>query len=108
LGSRAARSRSAVRGPTLRLNPASAQAVGLALHELATNAGKYGSLSTDTGHVDVCWGSDGNSLTMSWTEGEGPPVSARRRRGFGTIVMEAMAERSVDGTVDLDYPSPQA
>ena len=40
---------------------------------------------------------------MSWTERDGPPVSAPKRRGFGTIVMEAMTERSVDGTVDLDY-----
>src|SRR5712672_2982443 len=96
-------SRIAVQGPKLRLNPASAQAIGLALHELATNAGKYGSLSTNTGCVDVGWGSDGKSLTMSWTEREGPPVSAPKRRGFGTIVMEAMAERSVDGKVDLDY-----
>jgi PAS domain S-box-containing protein len=92
-------SRIAVQGPKLRLNPASAQAIGLALHELATNAGKYGSLSTNTGRVDVCWGSDGKSLTMSWTEREGPPVSAPKRRGFGTNVMEAMAERSVDGKV---------
>jgi PAS domain S-box-containing protein len=96
-------SRIAMQGPKLRLNPASAQAIGLALHELATNAGKYGSLSTDKGLVDVRWGSDGNTLTMSWTEREGPPVSAPQRRGFGTIVMETMAERSVDGKVDLDY-----
>src|SRR6266404_6778263 len=97
-------SRIAMRGPKLRLNPASAQAIGLALHELATNAGKYGALSTDAGRVDVSWGSDGGTLTMSWTEREGPLVSAPTRRGFGTIVMEAMAERSVDGKVDLDYP----
>jgi len=96
-------SRIAVQGPKLRLNPASAQAIGLALHELATNAGKYGSLSTNTGRVDVGWGSDGKSLTMSWTEREGPPVSAPKRHGFGTIVMEAMAARSVDGKVDLAY-----
>src|SRR5215468_10871023 len=96
-------SRIAMQGPRLRLNPASAQAIGLALHELATNAGKYGSLSTDTGQVDVGWGTDGDTFTMSWTEREGPPVSAPKRRGFGTIVMEAMAERSVDGAVDLAY-----
>src|SRR5262249_8154146 len=96
-------SRIAMHGPKLRLNPASAQAIGLALHELATNAGKYGALSTDRGRVDVCWGSNGDTLTMSWTEREGPPVSAPTRRGFGTIVMEAMAERSVDGVVDLGY-----
>jgi len=41
---------------------------------------------------------------MSWIEHDGPPVFAPKRRGFGTIVMEAMAERSLDGTVDLDYP----
>jgi PAS domain S-box-containing protein len=96
-------SRIVVQGPKLRLNAACAQAIGLALHELATNAGKYGALSTDSGHVDVSWGTDGNTLTMSWTERAGPPVSAPPRRGFGTIVMEAMAERSVDGKVDLDY-----
>jgi PAS domain S-box-containing protein len=96
-------SRIAMHGPKLRLNPASAQAIGLALHELATNAGKYGSLSTDGGAVDVSWGIDGDTLTMSWTERAGPPVSAPQRRGFGTIVMETMAERSVDGKVDLDY-----
>jgi PAS domain S-box-containing protein len=96
-------SRIAVHGPRLRLNAASAQAIGLALHELATNAGKYGSLSTDAGRVDVSWGSDGDTLTMSWTEHDGPLVSAPKRRGFGTIVMETMAERSVDGKVDLDY-----
>jgi len=95
-------SRIVVRGPKLRLNAASAQAVGLALHELATNAGKYGALSTDRGRVDICW-TDGKTFTMSWVERQGPPVSAPERRGFGATVMEAMAERSVDGTVDLDY-----
>src|SRR5712675_718007 len=96
-------SRIAVQGPKLRLKAGSAQAIGLALHELATNAGKYGALSTDTGRVDVRWGTDGDTFPMSWTERDGPPVSAPKRRGFGTIVMEAMAERSVDGAVDLDY-----
>jgi PAS domain S-box-containing protein len=96
-------SRIAVLGPKLRLNAASAQAIGLALHELATNAGKYGALSTDRGRVDVCWGTDGDAFIINWTEREGPPVSAPKRRGFGTIVMEAMTARSVDGAVDLDY-----
>jgi hypothetical protein len=43
---------------------------------------------------------------MSWTEREGPPVSAPKRRGFGTIVMETMAERTIDGKVELDYAPP--
>jgi PAS domain S-box-containing protein len=96
-------SRIVVRGPKLRVNAASAQAIGLALHELTTNAGKYGALSKDTGHVDIGWGTDGNIFTMNWTERDGPAVSAPQRRGFGTIVMKTMAQRSVDGTVDLDY-----
>jgi PAS domain S-box-containing protein len=96
-------SRIAVHGPKLRLKAASAQAIGLVLHELATNAGKYGALSMDTGRVDICWGTDGDTFTMSWVESDGPPAHAPKRRGFGTIVMEAMAEHSVDGTVDLDY-----
>jgi PAS domain S-box-containing protein len=95
--------RIAMQGPKLRLKPASAQAIGLALHELATNAGKYGALSTDAGRVDIGWGTDGDTFTISWVERDGPPVLAPKRRGFGTIVMETMAERSVDGTVDLDY-----
>jgi PAS domain S-box-containing protein len=96
-------SRIGVHGPRLRFTAASAQAIGLALHELATNAGKYGALSSDKGHVHVSWGTVDDTFTMSWTEREGPPVSAPKRRGFGTIVMETMAERSVDGAVDLDY-----
>jgi PAS domain S-box-containing protein len=96
-------SRIAVHGPSLRLTAASAQAIGLALHELATNAGKYGALSTAKGHVEVSWGTNGGAFKMRWTESEGPPVSAPQRRGFGTIVMDVMAERSVGGNVDLDY-----
>jgi PAS domain S-box-containing protein len=96
-------SRIVLDGPKLRLNAASAQAIGLAVHELATNAGKYGALSTDKGRVDVLWATDDGALAMSWAERDGPPVSAPKRRGFGTIVMEAMAARSVNGKVQLDY-----
>jgi PAS domain S-box-containing protein len=99
-------SRIAVHGPKLRLNPASAQAIGLALHELATNAGKYGALSTDKGRVEIGWQvTNAGAFSMSWTEGDGPLVTAPKQRGFGTIVMEAMAERSVGGTVVLDFAS---
>jgi PAS domain S-box-containing protein len=92
-----------VDGPKLRLNAGAAQAIGLAIHELATNAGKYGSLSTERGRVDVSWGVANDTFTMSWAEREGPPVSPPPRRGFGTTVMEAMAARSVDGEAKLDY-----
>jgi two-component sensor histidine kinase len=98
-------SRIQTQGPTLRLKAASSQAIGLALHELATNAGKYGALSTGAGCVDIGWGTDGDIFTMTWTEREGPSVSPPKQRGFGTTVMKAMTERSLDGGVDLDYPS---
>jgi two-component sensor histidine kinase len=96
-------SRIAVHGPRLRLTASSAQAVGLELHELATNAGKYGALSNDRGCVDVGWGVSGESFSMHWTESGGPPVPPPKRRGFGSIVMDVMAERSLGGKVDLDY-----
>ena len=96
-------SRIAVQGPALRLSPASAQAIGLALHELATNAGKYGALSTDQGRVDISWRTADGILTMSWIELDGPAVPAPERRGFGTMVMEAMTARSIGGDVHLDF-----
>jgi PAS domain S-box-containing protein len=96
-------SRITIDGPKLRLNAVAAQAIGLTLHELATNAGKYGALSTDRGRVDACWGTDGDTFTISWSEREGPPVSAPKRRGFGAMVIEGMAKQSVDGGVELDY-----
>ena len=96
--------RIAMLGEKLQLNAAAAQAIGLALHELATNAGKYGALSCDAGRVDIQWGMAGSdTFTMSWTESEGPPVATPKQRGFGSIVVERMAERSVGGSVDLDY-----
>jgi two-component sensor histidine kinase len=73
------------------------------MHELAANAGKYGALSTGKGRVDVGWGTDGNTFTMSWTEREGPLVSAPKQGGFGTTVVNATAKRTVGGEVELDY-----
>jgi two-component sensor histidine kinase len=66
-------SRISTEGPRLAN---AAQAIGLALHELATNAGKYGALSTDKSRVDICWAIDDDSFAMSWSERDGPPVSA--------------------------------
>jgi two-component sensor histidine kinase len=96
-------SRIVVRGPKLRLNAATAQAIGLVLHELTTNAGKYGALSKDAGGLEIGWGTEGETFTVTWTERDGPPVSPSPRRGFGTVVMKEMAERSLDGRVELDY-----
>ena len=96
-------SRITVQGPKLHLNATAAQAIGLALHELATNAGKYGALSTDAGRVDVSWQSEDDVFTMSWTERDGPPVQPPKRRGFGSTVIDSMAKLATDGEVQLDY-----
>ncbi len=96
-------SRIAVRGPKLRLNAAAAQAIGLALHELATNAWKYGALSTDAGRVDVRWRLDGNIFAISWTESSGPSVRQPERRGFGSTVIDSIAKLTVGGEVQLDF-----
>jgi len=92
-----------VGGPSLRVNGAAAQAIGMALHELATNASKYGALSTDAGNVDIDWGVDADRFKMNWIERNGPKVTVPKHRGFGTTVMEAIASQAVDGAVEIDY-----
>jgi PAS domain S-box-containing protein len=92
-----------VHGPPVRLNAAAAQAIGLTLHELSTNAGKYGALSVDIGCVDVSWRHEGDLFAMSWTECRGPPVSQPNRRGFGSTVIDLMVKQTVNGEVRLDY-----
>jgi PAS domain S-box-containing protein len=97
-------SRIVVDGPRLHLNAAAAQTIGLVLHELATNAGKYGALSTEAGRVDFRWEmTGGDALTVSWTERDGPPVVPPQQRGFGSVVIEAMAMHNINGVVDLGY-----
>ncbi len=96
-------SRIALCGPRLRLKAASAQAIGLALHELATNAGKYGALSTDKGRVDISWRATANLFIMSWTENEGPPVAPPIQCGFGSTVINTMATQSLGGKVGIYY-----
>jgi len=96
-------SRIAVHGSPLLLNAAAAQAIGLALHELATNAGKYGALSVNAGCVDVGWRLEGDIFAINWTESKGPPVSPPKRRGFGSTVVDGMVKRTVNGEVRHDY-----
>jgi PAS domain S-box-containing protein len=100
--------RVALDGPPLRLSVAAAQALGLALHELATNATKYGALSVEGGHVKMTWGvvteeDDAAQFFMTWEEHDGPPVAEPNRRGFGTTVITRMVEMNLGGSVALDY-----
>jgi two-component sensor histidine kinase len=94
-------------GPPLRLKPEAAQSLGLALHELATNALKYGALSVHTGRVSIVWNrrpeSDGGGLEIQWTEGGGPPVEEPKKRGFGSLVINRNLARSLDAEVEYAF-----
>jgi PAS domain S-box-containing protein len=80
-----AEARIAVRGPSVRLSPKQALALSMALHELATNAVKYGALSNEKGRVEIVWSVGGSGeLELTWTERDGPPVEPPERMGFGT------------------------
>jgi len=94
-----------IQGPRLRVTPSAAQSIGLALHELATNASKYGSLSDDRGSVGISWRLDRDEFTISWVECDGPRVEPPRRKGFGNTVISVVAKASVEGRVELDYPA---
>jgi PAS domain S-box-containing protein len=93
-------------GPPVRLTPAAAQGIGMALHELATNAGKYGALSNNDGRVHISWqfGTANEPVfLMSWLEEGGPTVALPTRKGFGQMVIGRMVEAAVDGTAEVDY-----
>jgi two-component sensor histidine kinase len=90
------------------LQPKTAIAIALALHELATNAMKYGALSTSTGRVDFAWslskGRGPRELTATWREIDGPRVSPPTRAGFGTRLIERGLAADLNGEVRIEYP----
>ena len=91
-------------GPDIVLTPRAANAMSLALHELATNAIKFGALSTDVGRVDVTWRkADGGRLELQWLESHGPAVVQPTRRGFGTTLLEKVTGRELGGSVRVEY-----
>jgi two-component sensor histidine kinase len=101
-------SRAQIEGPPLFLNANAVQNIGFALHELATNASKYGAMKSPQGRVQVTWrgpGDDGR-IHMEWVERDGPLVQTPTRRGFGSLVMTELVEQAVRGTATLDF-SPE-
>jgi two-component sensor histidine kinase len=99
-----------LKGPVLRISASSAQTIGMSLHELATNAGKYGALSNATGKVAIIWefghdAAEGDRFRLTWTENGGPVVKTPSRSGFGTKVIAAMPRASLGADVVLEYPA---
>ena len=91
-------------GPSVLLEPNAAQAIAVILHELATNAAKYGALSVPNGQVRTEWSHEQNGqLVLRWTEKGGPPVEPPTRRGFGARVMENMVRGQFKGELKFDW-----
>ena len=93
-------------GPDLTLTAAASQAIGMALHELSTNAAKYGALSNGAGEVHIAWEASADPMpifSMSWVESGGPPVTPPKRKGFGQTVTKRLVEVAVGGAVEIGY-----
>jgi two-component sensor histidine kinase len=91
-------------GPELFLTPRAANALSLALHELATNAVKFGALSADGGHVSVTWTTrPKGGFDVVWTETGGPTVSAPSRDGFGSTLLRQVTGRELNGDTAIEY-----
>ncbi|WBO23857.1 PAS domain-containing protein [Sphingomonas abietis] len=96
-----------IEGPDVRLSPAITLALSMAVHELATNAAKYGALSVAGGHVEIRWalvdGTACHRFTFSWIESGGPPVRPPERTGFGTRMIERVLAQHVKGKAEIAY-----
>ncbi|WP_293347931.1 HWE histidine kinase domain-containing protein [Phenylobacterium sp.] len=91
-------------GPDLFLTPRAANALSLALHELATNAVKFGALSVESGHVRLNWTTrTGGGFELTWTESGGPTVSAPARQGFGSTLLSQVTGRELNGDTTVQY-----
>ena len=90
-------------GPEVRLQPATAQTLALALHELLTNSAKYGALSTLSGYLSITWQTGDNMLVLTWEETGGPLVSEPTSRGFGTRGLMASIESQLGGKAQFDW-----
>jgi two-component sensor histidine kinase/AmiR/NasT family two-component response regulator len=92
-----------ITGPAVFLKPETAQTIALVLHELATNAVKYGALSDPAGMVTLNWQCEHNSLKLQWIETGGPAVSPPTTKGYGTKVITASIKQQLGGTIGFDW-----
>jgi PAS domain S-box-containing protein len=95
--------RVSAQGPVVLLPPATAQTIALALHELATNAAKYGALSAATGRIELTWLTEPGKLELVWAESGGPEITSPNRRGYGSRAIVAGIERQLGGFVNFDW-----
>ena len=99
--------RVAIAGPPLLLPPKEAVSIAMALHELSTNAIKYGALSNETGKISLQWsttgGQDRPEVLLTWTESDGPPVVAPARKGFGSLLLERTLAQDLEGEVTVRF-----
>jgi PAS domain S-box-containing protein len=93
------------RGTDIQLQPATAQTLALALHELVTNSAKYGALSTLSGRLSLHWAIQGDALELVWEEKDGPLVEKPASRGFGTRSVIASIESQLGGQADFNWRS---
>lgn len=91
-------------GPRITFNPKASVVLGMAVHELATNAAKYGALSSRSGVVDVTWTEEAGKLVVLWVEHGGPSVVSPDRSGFGRVMLERAVTSDLQGKVDLEFP----
>jgi PAS domain S-box-containing protein len=96
-------SRIVASGPNVSLWPAAAQCLALAVHELVTNAAKYGALSTPTGRLSLGWSTSSGNLVLRWTEHGGPPTSPPSSPGFGMRIIKASIEGQLAGATSFDW-----
>tara|TARA_R110002020_G_scaffold170523_4_gene360287 strand:- start:5181 stop:6860 length:1680 start_codon:yes stop_codon:yes gene_type:complete len=92
-----------LQGPHVRLQADNALPLSLVIHELATNATKYGSLGGENGRVDVEWTVEEGRVLLTWKETGGPPVSLPTRKGFGSVLMEKAFPSKAQATTRFDY-----
>jgi PAS domain S-box-containing protein len=95
--------RVSAQGPIVLLPPATAQTIALALHELATNAGKYGALSSGAGRVKLTWCTKPGQVELVWAEHDGPKITSPSRQGYGSRAIVAGIERQLGGMVNFDW-----
>jgi two-component sensor histidine kinase len=87
----------------VQLRSKAASALAMALHELATNAVKYGALSNESGRIDVRWRVESDTLELTWIERGGPPVSAPASTGFGTVLISRVLQAETRGKVSTEF-----